>query len=102
MINVLDYIKLIMEKKKWTQAKLVEELNRIEKIIGDNKTQKQQVSEYLNGVFPFRPKILIKWELALGLKEGTLANMVSPPMTKEGKEELKKTIENIRKARKEL
>jgi transcriptional regulator with XRE-family HTH domain len=97
MINVSDYIKLILEKKGWTRVRLCEEINKIEAKLGESRTTKNVLSYYLNGDFAFRPKILAKWEKALGLKEGTLVNMVLPPITKEGKDELRETIERLRK-----
>lgn len=100
MLNVSDYIQIVLDKKGWSRAKLIEEINKIESKIGESRTTKVEVSQYITGDVPFRPKILAKWELALGLKEGTLINMVAPPITKESKEELKRTIEGIRKLRK--
>lgn len=97
MINVSIYIKMILEKKKWTQRKLCEEINKIESKLGEKRTSVPVISGYFEGKDTFRPKILAKWEKALGLREGTLVNMVMPPITKEGKEELKKTIERLRK-----
>ena len=102
MINVSDYISLILEKKGWTRTRLSEKLRDIEIKLGDRRTDKDTISKYLNGELPFRPKILAKWEIALGLKEGTLMNMVAPPITKDGKDELKRTLETLRKVRREL
>lgn len=97
MINVGTYIIMILEKKKWTKTKLCEEINKIEAKLGESRTHNEDISNYLNGRWAFRPKILAKWEKALDLREGTLVNMVMPPITKDGKEELKKTIERLRK-----
>lgn len=96
MINVSDYIKLILKKKKWTNVKLCEELNKIEEKIGDSKTQKQNISSYFNDLCPFRPKILAKWEVALDLPQGTLINMVAPPSSREAQKELKEYIKKVR------
>jgi len=97
MINVSSYILMILEKKGWTRTKLCEEINKIESKLGEKRTTVNNVSQYLNGVWAFRPKILAKWEIALGLKRGTLMNMVMPPITKEGKVELEETIERLSK-----
>lgn len=97
MINVSDYIQMILEKKGWTKTRLCEEINKIDVKLGEKRTSVQVISGYFEGKDTFRPKILVKWEKALGLREGTLVNMVMPPITKEGKEELKKTIERLRK-----
>ena len=97
MINVSDYIKMLLEKKGWTKTKLCDEINKIEKELGEKRTVPQNITNYLNGLYAFRPKILAKWEKALGLKEGTLMNMVMPPITKEAKEELRETINKLRR-----
>ena len=96
MIDVATYIKLILQKKKWTNQELCDELNKIEEKLGDSRTSKQNVSNYLNGQWSFRPKILAKYEVALGLAEGTLINMVAPPLTKESQNELKEIIKKVR------
>ena len=96
MIDVGSYIEMILAKKKWTRTRLCEELNKIETKLGEKRTTIPNITQYLTGVWAFRPKILAKWEIALGLKEGTLMNMVMPPITKEGKEELKQTIDKLR------
>lgn len=97
MINVANYISMLLEKKGWTKTKLCDEINKIEKELGEKRTVPQNVAQYLNGTYAFRPKVLAKWEKALGLKEGTLVNMVMPPITKEAQEELKETINRLRR-----
>lgn len=96
MMNVSDYIKLILKKKKWTNTRLCKELNELEAKIGDSKTQLQNITNYLNGAHPFRPKMLVKWEKVLGLPEGTLVNMVVAPASKNGKNELKEIIKKVK------
>ena len=44
MITVSDYIKLLLKKKKWTNVRLCEEINKIEKKIGDSRTTKQNIT----------------------------------------------------------
>ena len=97
MLNVSDYIKITLKKKKWTNVMLCRKLNEIEEKIGDSRTTRQNRTNYLNGYWAFRPKILVKYEKALDLPEGTLVNMVTPPLTKESKKELKEFIERVRK-----
>ena len=96
MIDVATYIKMILKKKKWNNQKLCNELNKIEKHLGDRKTTPQNITNYLNGYWSFRPKVLVKYEKVLGLDEDYLVNMVSPPITKEGKQELKETKKKVR------
>lgn len=88
MIDVKEYIKLVMQKKKMSQTDVVRELNRVEKERNEKRTHLQNLNEYLREGLPFRPKFLIKLEVALGLPYGTLVNMVAPPLSKEGKKEL--------------
>ena len=56
MINVNEYIELVLKKKKWTRAKLVEEINKIEEKLGNVRTSKQNITNYLNGTHEIRPK----------------------------------------------
>lgn len=96
MIDVAGYIKLILQKKKWTYRKLCDELNKIEQKLGDKRTKVENISNYLNGQLPFRPKVLVKYELALDLPFNTLISMVTEPISKEGKLELQETIKKVR------
>lgn len=95
MINVSDYIQMILHKKKWTNAKLCQELNKIEEQLGESRTTPQNISNYLHGQWPFRSKVLVKYEKALGLQPNTLVSMVAPPTTKEGQKELKGIIKKV-------
>ena len=95
MINVSDYIQLILHKKKWTNAKLCQELNKIEEQLGESRTTPQNISNYFHGQWSFRPKVLVKYEKALGLQQGVLVNMVSQPSSKEGQRELKEIIKKV-------
>lgn len=101
MINVTDYIKMILNKKKWTLTKFAEEINKVKKQVGiDSKTTTQNISNFLNQVDKdhiLRPKQLCLFEKALGLAPYTLTNMVKEPLTKTGKNELKKIYEEISK-----
>ena len=99
MLTVNDYIKLILKKKKWTNTKLCHEINKIEVQLGDKKTTPQNITNYLNGYWTFGPKLLVKYEKALGLVEGTLIKMVPKPSTKAGKQELKDLIEKVREVK---
>ena len=96
MIDVATYIKLILQKKNWSNQKLCDELNKIEEKLGGSRTSKQNISNYLNGQWSFRPKVLAKYEVALGLAEGTLIKMVAPPLTKESQKELEEIIKKVR------
>lgn len=95
MINVSDYIQMILHKKKLTNAKLCQELNKIEEQLGESRTTPQNISNYFHGQWSFRPKVLVKYEKALGLQPNTLVSMVAPPTTKEGQKELKEIIKKV-------
>ena len=96
MINVVDYIKLVLKKKKWSNRRLCKEINKVESKLGDARTSYQNITNYFNGYHNMRPKWLVKVEKALGLEQGTLVNMVSPPDSKEGKKELKELMQKVR------
>lgn len=95
MINVSKYIQLILKKKKWTNNKLCQELNKIEEHLGESRTTPQNISNYFHGQWSFRPKVLVKYEKALGLPPNTLVSMVAPPSSKEGQKELKEIMKKV-------
>ena len=95
LLTVTDYIKLILKKKKWTNVRLCQELNKIESKLGDSKTSPQNITNYLNGYHDMRPKWLVKVEKALDLQQGTLVNMVMPPSSREAQKELKELIKKV-------
>ena len=99
MLNVSNVIDLILKKKGWSKSDLCRALNKLEARLGEARTSIPVITGYFNDKDAFRPKVLAKWEIALDLPEGTLMKMVAPPITKEGKEELKNTIERLRKLR---
>ena len=99
MMNVNEYIQLILKKKAWTLDKFADEINNVKKQIGvDGKTTKQNISNFLKQVdnqHILRPKQLCIWEKALGLPPNTLVSMVSPPSSKEGQKELKEIMKKV-------
>lgn len=99
MLGVSDYIKLILKKKKWSNNKFCQELNKIESKIGHSRTTPQNITNYLNGYHSIRPKWLAKVEVALDLEQGTLINMVAQPNSNEGKKELKEIIKKVREVK---
>lgn len=100
MLDVSQYIKLILQKKKWTLKQFADEINKVKEQVGVNsKTTVQNVSNFLNQVDDnhiLRPKQLVLWEKALGLPLGTLYEMVELPKTREGMRELKEMIKKVR------
>ena len=99
MINVNEYIQLILKKKKWTLTKFADEINKVKKQVGiESKTLPQNISNFLKQVddkHVLRPKQLCIWEKALGLAPYTLINMVEPIATKESQKELKELMKKV-------
>ena len=95
MIDVCEYIKMIMKKKNITNTELCKRLNKIEEKLGESRTAKQNISNYLHRQWIFRPKILVKYDNALGLPMGTLVNMVEQSITKEAKKELSDLMKKV-------
>ena len=97
MIDVREYILLVMKKKHMSRSDLLKKLNEIEEKIGDSRSNLQNITNYLNGYNEFGPKLLVRYEKALNLPIGTLVNMISRPVTKESQKELKEIIEKVGK-----
>ena len=99
MLNVTDYIQILLKKKKWTLQQFADEINLVKKRVGiDSITTKQNISNFLRQVDDkhiLRPKQLCLWEKALGLPMGVLMNMVEPPASKEAKKELKDLMKKV-------
>lgn len=99
MLNVTDYIQILLKKKKWTLQQFADEINLVKKLVGiDSITTKQNISNFLRQVDDkhiLRPKQLCLWEKALGLPMGALMNMVEQPITKEAKKELKDLMKKV-------
>lgn len=98
MLNVSEYIQLILKKKKWTLQQFADEINKVKQKIGiESITTKQNISNYLRQVdnkHALRPKQLCIWEKALDLPQGQLVNMVKP-VSKEGQKELKEIMKKV-------
>lgn len=101
MIAVNDYIKILLKKNKLTLSEFSRRINNIKQQIGiDNKTTRQNISNYLNEVddkHVLRPKQLCIWEKALNVPAGTLTSMVKPPGSKNGLIELNKLMKEVEK-----
>lgn len=96
MINVSDYIKIILNKKKMSNVELTKRINDIESKLGNKRTTPQNITNYLNGYNTITRKWLVKVEYALGLPLGTLLNMVLEPTSREAKNELDELIKKVR------
>lgn len=99
MIDVNDYIKMLLKKKKWTLQRFADEINKVKQKVGIMSiTTPQNISNFLKQVdnqHILRPKQLCIWEKALDLPQNTLVSMVAPPSSKEGQKELKEIMKRI-------
>lgn len=101
MMNIRDYISLVLEKKKMTRAKFTRKINEIEDKIGDKKSTTQNITNYLNGTddkHNIGYKMALKMEKALELPDDTLINMVKNPLTPDvikDFDKLKKKVRNL-------
>ena len=101
MMNIRDYISLILEKKKMTRREFCLKINKIEEKIGDKKTNFQNITNYLNGTddkHNIGYKMALKMEKALNLPDDTLLNMVKNPITPDVAKDfdkLKKKVRNL-------
>lgn len=99
MLNVSEYIQLILKKKKWTLQRFADEINKVKQKVGITSiTTPQNISNFLKQVdnqHILRPKMLCLWEKALGLSQNTLVSMVAPPSSKDGKKELKEIMKKV-------
>lgn len=96
MINVIDYVKLIIKKKKMTRTDFCRRINKVEEKLGDKRTHLENITYWFNEKTTIRPITLLKWEKALDLTEGTLVSMVGLPKTREGLREYKKMRDKLR------
>ena len=96
MINVSDYIKIVLKKKKMSNIELTKKINEIETKLGNKRTSPQNITNYLNGFNTITKKWLVKVECALDLPLGTLLNMVIEPSSRESKKEIDELITKVR------
>lgn len=100
MISITDFIKLTLQKKKWTNAKFCDEINKLEDELGDKRTSYQNITNYLNntdGLHNIGWKMALKMEKALGLPEDTLVKMVKNPVMEESKKDFNELKKKVRK-----
>ena len=101
MMNIRDYIILILDKKKMTRAEFTRKINEIEEKLGEKKTNLQNITNYLNNPDESHNigyKMALKMEKALGLPDDTLLKMVKNPVSENGKKDfdiMKKKVRNL-------
>ena len=100
MMNIREYIDLVLSKKKMTRAEFSRKINEIEEKLGEKKSNYQNIINYLNGTddkHNIGYKMALKMEKALDLPNDTLINMVKSPMTPDVIKDFNKLKEKVRK-----
>ena len=101
MMNIREYIIIVLEKKKMTRREFCNKINKIEEKLGEKKTNYQNITNYLNGTddkHNIGYKMALKMEKALDLPNDTLINMVKNPLTPDVAKDfdkLKKKVRNL-------
>jgi len=99
MMNICDYIDLVLTKKRMTRNDFCKEINKIEAKLGEKKTNYQNITNYLNksdDTHNIGYKMALKMEKALNLPDDTLLNMVKLPLTDEAERDFNKLKEKVR------
>lgn len=100
MMNIREYIELVLSKKKLTRREFCDRINKIEEKLGEKKSNYQNITNYLNGTddkHNIGYKMALKMEKALDLPNDTLINMVKSPMTPDVIKDFNKLKEKVRK-----
>lgn len=100
MMNIREYIDLVLSKKKLTRREFCNKINKIEEKLGEKKSNYQNITNYLNGTddkHNIGYKMALKMEKALDLPNDTLINMVKSPMTPDVIKDFNKLKEKVRK-----
>lgn len=101
MLNIREYINLVLDKKKMTRADFCKKINQIEEKLGEKKTTTQNITNYLNGTddkHNIGYKMALKMEKALDLPDDTLLKMVKNPLTPDVMKDfdiMKKKVRNL-------
>ena len=79
-MNVSTFVKMILKKKQMTNMDLVRAINQVEEVSGSKeRTTKQNVTNYLNDYFNWGYSFTRKVEVALGLENECLLNLLPKP-----------------------
>lgn len=98
MIDIVEYINLILKKKGLTRKEFTNLINNLEDKLGDTRTSTQNITNYLNDkdkVIGYR--MALKMEKALDLPDDTLLNMVKSPVARDSVKDFNKLKEKVRK-----
>ena len=96
MLDIFNFINLVLEKKKMTRMDFCREINKVEAKLGKARTRKENISNFLNNKEMPRLETLIKYEFALGLESFTLIKLSGLKYNREKKKELLELIERIK------
>lgn len=102
MMNISEYVDLILRKKKMSRTDFAKRINRIEEKLGDSRTTVTNITNYLNGYHSIGRRAAARWEVALDLEEGTLLRMVSDPSSREGDKDFKEYMKKLREIRRNI
>ena len=100
MINITDYIEMILKKKGLSKVDFTKKINDIEDKLGDSRTSNQNITNYLNntdGLHNIGWKMALKMEKALELPEDTLIKMVKNPVMAESIKDFNELKKKVRK-----
>ena len=99
MLNINEYIDLVLTKKRMSRRDFCKEINKIEDKLGEKKTNYQNITNYLNGTddkHNIGYKTALKMEKALNLPNDTLLNMVKLPISNDAVRDFNKLKEKVR------
>lgn len=102
MMNICEYVDLILKKKKMTRTEFTKRINEVESKLGDSRTTITNVTNYLNGYHSIGRKAAARWEIALDLEEGTLIRMVSDPSSSVGERDFNEYMKKLREIRRNI
>lgn len=97
MMLISDYVKIILKKNKISKTELLKRINELEiKVEGEIRTRKQNLTNYLNDFHSWGYEFTRKVEVALGLNDGFLVNMLGKPTTKLAKQRYKEIMDKYK------
>lgn len=74
-----EYLKIVLKKKKMTQADLLRVMNKLGMGEKGKLINRQHISNNLNGIRPLSPYMARKFEIALDLEKYSVVRMVGFP-----------------------
>ena len=96
MIDIVEYINLILKKKGLTRKEFTNLINNLEDKLGDTRTSTQNITNYLNDKDNLNQSFVMN-DKALDLPDDTLLNMVKSPVARDSFKDFNKLKEKVRK-----